>query len=309
MTFFKLDSGFVESTLWSDRDAKDIFLVALLSAQPYEVTEPTHQLEVFGNKATGYIVPPGWYGLVSSTYAGFSRRSGLPVEDTIAALTRLGSPEIASRSQEFDGRRMVRVGAGYIVLNFEHYAKKDHTSTERVRRFRAFRKMREDVAAREGGLYETHIDVDVDVDTEEEQEQKHTPLPPKGGRGGRRRKVDVKTTDLLPDSEKYFQVLWEDWPMAGTRKVERFGRMVDMEVVHERGSRARAERAYQKIIDAGVATPRELYGCAFIYWGEAQTKGFVQHVSTFFGPDKATWREYLTRAKEAIAIQDAEATQ
>lgn len=305
MPYIKLDSNFPLSTLWVDRDAKDIFLVALLMAVPYEVIEPQGQLEVNSNQTTGWSVPPGMYGLVESTYAGFSRLAGLSVEDTTEALKRLGSPDAGSRSPDFDGRRLVRTPAGYLVLNYMKYRMKDHTVGDRVRKFRERKKLAEDVITDEVRLFVTHEDVDVDVDVE--QEQKHTPLPPKGGRGGRRRKVDVKTTDLLPDSEKYFEILWQDWPKEGTRKVEKFGRMVDMEVRHERGSRARAERAYQKIIDAGVATPRELYVCAYHYWRDAQDRGFVQHVATFFGPDKATWREYLERAKATIAKQDEEA--
>ena len=52
------------------------------------------------------------------------------------ALKRLGSPEPESRSQEFDGRRLVRVNGGYIALNFTKYREKDHTATERSQRYR-----------------------------------------------------------------------------------------------------------------------------------------------------------------------------
>src|SRR3990167_930952 len=41
MPFVKLDCGILDSTLWFDRDARDVFLTALLMAVPYEVREST----------------------------------------------------------------------------------------------------------------------------------------------------------------------------------------------------------------------------------------------------------------------------
>ncbi len=54
----------------------------------------------------------------------------------MSALERLGEPESESRSPEFEGRRMVRVNGGWIILNFDKYRKKDHTAAERSKRYR-----------------------------------------------------------------------------------------------------------------------------------------------------------------------------
>ena len=55
------------------------------------------------------------------------------------ALERLGNPDICSRSQAFEGRRLVRIDGGYIVLNFDRFRRRDMTAAERNRRYRARR--------------------------------------------------------------------------------------------------------------------------------------------------------------------------
>ena len=46
MAFVKLDCGMIDSTLWIDREAREIFITALLMAQPMEIREPAKQIEV-----------------------------------------------------------------------------------------------------------------------------------------------------------------------------------------------------------------------------------------------------------------------
>src|SRR5579859_3443218 len=108
MAFVKLDCGILNSTLWVDRDAREVFITALLMAVPGELDSPTPQLEVNALKETGWAVPPGWYGLVPAAGIGIVQRCGLDEARGIAALERLGSPEPSSRTREFDGRRLVR---------------------------------------------------------------------------------------------------------------------------------------------------------------------------------------------------------
>ncbi len=136
MAFVKLDCGILNSTLWVDRDAREVFITALLMAVPGELDAPTPQLEVNALKETGWAVPPGWYGLVPAAGIGIVQRCGLEESRGLAALERLGSPEPSSRTREFDGRRLVRIDGGYVVLNFDKYRQKDHSAAERSRRYR-----------------------------------------------------------------------------------------------------------------------------------------------------------------------------
>ena len=136
MPFVKLDCGILNSTLWFAREAREVFITALLMAEPYEVRAPEPQLEVNSLNATGWSVPPGWYGLVPAAGVGIIHRAGVEIGAGLTALEVLGAPEVSSRSQDHDGRRLVRIDGGYIVLNFMRYRDRDYTSAERSRRYR-----------------------------------------------------------------------------------------------------------------------------------------------------------------------------
>lgn len=137
MAFVKLDCGILRSTIWFDREARELFLTALLMAVPRTITEPMSEIEVDSLALTGFVVPPGNYGFVEAAGVGIIRMAGIDdVQAGIEALKRLASPENTSRSPEFDGRRLVRVDGGYIVLNFAKYRERDHTAAERQKRYR-----------------------------------------------------------------------------------------------------------------------------------------------------------------------------
>lgn len=133
----KLDCGILDSSIWVDRPARELFLTALLMAQPHVIDQAEPQIEVRSLKETGFVVPPGVYGLVPAAGIGIVRRAGLEdVEEGLDSLERLGKPEADSRSSVWDGRRLVRVNGGFIVLNFEAYRKRDATAAERAKRYR-----------------------------------------------------------------------------------------------------------------------------------------------------------------------------
>jgi len=136
MPFVKLDCGILNSTLWFEREAREVFITALLMAEPHELLDPAPQIQVTSLDLTGWSVPPGWYGFVPAAGVGIIDRAKVDQEAGIAALEQLGSPEASSRSQDFDGRRLVRIDGGYIVLNYIKYRDKDATAAIRQRRFR-----------------------------------------------------------------------------------------------------------------------------------------------------------------------------
>ena len=145
MPYVKLDCGMLNSTLWIDREARELFITALLLAYPQEFTEPIQQIHVDSLEHTGWSAPPGWYGFVPAAGVGLIFRSGVDNRATgIEALRRLGEPESDSRSQEFEGRRMIRVNGGYLVLKYMDYRDKDHTSADRQRRYRERKRLRRD---------------------------------------------------------------------------------------------------------------------------------------------------------------------
>jgi hypothetical protein len=138
MPFVKLDAGILTSTLWEEPDAtKLVFLTALLLAGPHEVTEPMEQLEIRSLKTTSFVIPPGWYGFVAAAGIGIIRQARVEPEPGLTALEKLGGPDPASRSSVFEGRRLVRVEGGFVVLNFFKYRDRDYSAAERMRKLRA----------------------------------------------------------------------------------------------------------------------------------------------------------------------------
>jgi hypothetical protein len=163
MPFLKLDTGILNSTIWSDRDGRDVFLTALLMAVPREIKTALPQLDIRSLAETGWTVPPGWYGWVAAAGVGIVTNAQVEREAGLLALERLGAPEPDSRSRAFDGRRLVRVDGGFVVLNFMAYREKDHTTADRSRRYR----QRHGVSQRENGVTPrvvTHADADADAD-------------------------------------------------------------------------------------------------------------------------------------------------
>lgn len=136
MPFVKLDCGILNSTLWFEREAREIFITALLMAQPREYSEPVPEIAISEIRETGWSAPPGWYGFVHAASSGIVRRAGMELQAGMEALQRLASPEPSSRSPEHDGRRMIRVSGGFLILNYQKYREKDHTAAERSRRYR-----------------------------------------------------------------------------------------------------------------------------------------------------------------------------
>ena len=139
MPFVKLDSGLLNSTLWFDKTARDVFITSLLMAVPHELMDPEPQLHVDSLQETGFTVPAGWYGLVESAAIGILSKALVDRSEGLQALTRLGEPDPESRSADFEGRRLVRIDGGYLVLNYQKYRERDYGAADRMRRMRAQR--------------------------------------------------------------------------------------------------------------------------------------------------------------------------
>jgi len=197
MAFVKLDCGMLNSTLWIDREGRELFITALLMAEPYELTTPTPQLQTRSLEPTGFLIPVGWYGFVPAAGSGIIRRSGMTHEDGYLALERLAQPDAESRSPEFEGRRLVRIDGGYLILNYDKYRQKDHTAAERSKRYRA-RKMSRvaNVTSRVASRSVTQEEVEVEVE-------------------GRRRRRESKPNPSCASSMRVsdnFALFWTAYP-------------------------------------------------------------------------------------------------
>ena len=231
MAFVKLDTGILDSTLWVERECREIFITALLLAMPSEIETPMPQYEVRSLKETGFIVPPGWYGFIHAAGVGIIRRAMVEQELGLCALERLGSIDPESRSSEFDGRRLVRVDGGYIVLNFIKYREKDATGADRVRRWRERQKAKTSNALpADANALPVTLSNQAEAEAEAEAEVKKEKRSPNGSRfsltelpEGWKGYCHEKRPDLNPDSVfENFKDFWSakagkdgrkaDWP-------------------------------------------------------------------------------------------------
>lgn len=125
----------------------EVFLTALLLAEPCELREPAPQLHVDSLETTGWKVPKGWYGFAEASGPGLISVAKVDPVAGLDALRRMGEPEMESRSQDFEGRRLVRINGGYIVLNWQRYRDKDYSAALRQKRYRErLRKIEEEKA-------------------------------------------------------------------------------------------------------------------------------------------------------------------
>lgn len=263
MAYLKLDAGILRSSIWVERDHRSLFITALLMAEPFELMEPVPQLEVRSLNETGWMVPPGWYGFIKAAGIGITSQDGIDREEGLTALEALGAPEPESRSQDHDGRRLVRVDGGYIALNFMKYRDFDHTAAERQRRLRD-RKRAMAVLVKAAADGESDDSGDTAPEGGDTAPGAMAPAAPKKPRG-----VGQEDPDFLAAFEQYPK-------RAGSN------------------SRTDAYRCWKARIASGVQ-PADLVAGLVRYTAFCHTTGkvnteYVLQASTFFGPSDR-WKE------------------
>lgn len=132
----------LNSSLWPEKTQRDIFITALLMAEPYELKAETPQIRVDRIEETGWKVPPGWYGFVQAASAGIIHQAMVERAPGMQALIQLGEPDMESKSKKYEGRRLVRVDGGFIALNYIEYRDRDYTGAERSKRWRERQKIK-----------------------------------------------------------------------------------------------------------------------------------------------------------------------
>lgn len=201
MPFVKLDCGILDSTTWIDRPAREIFITALLMAEPGEAMTPCPQYHVRTGEPTGWAAPAGWYGFVWAAGSGIIRRAGIDAEEGLAALERLGAPEPDSRSQEHEGRRLIRIDGGYVVLNFFKYRDRDYTTAKRSARYRERLKSRRDVTVSHRDITQAEADAEADAYQDRGERVALAPPPPQesSGKGNGKAKKRGTTSHFVPE--------------------------------------------------------------------------------------------------------------
>lgn len=240
-------------------------------------------------------------GVVEGSIPGFASLCRVTDKEMEDALDILTGPDPYSRTPDHEGRRLEVIPGGWKILNYKAYrAKGQEKEGSKAPFMRTLRERRKEGNALpvEVTRYPTATANAVQEENVRRIEGPKAPPSPAAPAAPTRRVKRLKTTDLKPGSVDAFQAAWEAIPKTVTRWNQ--GQRRDLEEPVAKGSRAQAERRFQELVDQGIARPRTLYVAfwAYLNEGDGPKRGYIQHMASFFGPEKATWREWLERARE-----------
>lgn len=124
MSYAKLFSSITESSLWSEPKEVRLLFVTMLA------------------KANSI-------GFMEASVLGLARVSNLTEEETVSSLSVLESPDPHSKNPELEGRRIMKVPGGWMILNYEDYRSRT-TEEERKEYMREYmRKYRAEKAGKQ----------------------------------------------------------------------------------------------------------------------------------------------------------------
>jgi hypothetical protein len=106
MAFTKLDSGIVNSSIWSEPAATRVLWITMLA-----MSDDT--------------------GFVATSAPGLIRAANITKEDFVVGIKSLESEDEHSRTIEYGGRRIDRVEGGWIILNYMKYREKEDKDKHR----------------------------------------------------------------------------------------------------------------------------------------------------------------------------------
>jgi|GEM_PF-5193541 len=245
-------------------------------------------------------------GIVEGSVPGFASLCRVSIDDLEIALEVLTGPDPHSRTPDNEGRRVQVVPGGWKILNYKIYRDRGQAKEgSRAPYMRTRRAHKSDPelpdapdcnALQNGATGYTEAEYRVQS-TEKDKEQRPAPSAPASTPSGKKPRK-IQTTALKSDSQKAFEAIWSTPPKTFSRWSAEEKTWLDEPV--PKGSRMEGERAFQALVDAQVETPRVLYAAfhAYITEAEGPKKGFFQAVSTFFGPKKATYLEWLDRGRQ-----------
>lgn len=115
-------------------------------------------------------------GEVMGSIPGLAKLAGVSNEECEEALERLMAPDKYSRTKEFDGRRIMEIDGGWVILNAAKYSRMKSMEDEREKTAVRVQRFRDQQKGDVASIHVTdvtpcnaekrHIDVDVDVDVE-----------------------------------------------------------------------------------------------------------------------------------------------
>ena len=115
MSFTKLDSGIVNSSIWNEPPETRVVWITILAMSDEN-------------------------GFVATARSGLMRAANIPTDKFDLAILTLESPDPESRSPDNDGRRIVKIEGGWIIQNHDKYRTRSDIIREQTRnRVRKYR--------------------------------------------------------------------------------------------------------------------------------------------------------------------------
>ena len=152
MAFVKLFSSITESSLWSEpKDTRLLFVTMLAKAD-----------------ATGFV---------EASLPGLARVANLAIEETVTALKGLEGPDPHSKNPDHEGRRLVKMDGGWLIINYQIYRERRNDEDrqaymrEYMREYRAKgvnKRKQKLTSVSHGNPRLAHAEVDADVEGEVE---------------------------------------------------------------------------------------------------------------------------------------------
>lgn len=192
MSYAKLFSTLLTSTVWSEADATRIVWITMLA---------------LANQ----------HGEVYATIPGLARFANVGRDDCEHALMIFMSPDKDSRTPDDEGRRIEKIEGGWLLLNYPKYrmmgSKEDEKSksAERVRRFRDKQKRNDEgndnVTPCNGDVTQDRDIAEAEADTEAKVQDENVPPQDRGELPPGKSKTDF----VLPFLTDEFVQTWEKW--------------------------------------------------------------------------------------------------
>lgn len=156
--YTKLFNSIVASTIWSEPDETRIIWITMLA---------------MANQR----------GVVETSIPGLAVLARVHVDKCREAIATLESPDLDSRSQEYEGRRIQKVDGGWLILNHAKYRAKLSADERREYKTIKQREYRMKTPVDKSGLKSTPW-THTDSDTEAEAKERVKNIPPTKGVGG-----------------------------------------------------------------------------------------------------------------------------
>jgi hypothetical protein len=115
MGFTKLFSDIVMSTIWREDDKTRLVWITMLATADAQ-------------------------GIVNTSVPGLADAARVKVVECRQALKKLSDPDPDSRSKENEGRRIIEVEGGFLILNYQKYREKNVSRAEYFKKYYARRK-------------------------------------------------------------------------------------------------------------------------------------------------------------------------